>query len=81
MAASEFATFLNYRIYEQADPDELVVAARALARMTGASVYDALYISYAEVIHFDVVTTDEQLARQMASHAVRVHLLSELDIS
>ncbi len=81
MAASEFVTFLGYGVHEQADSDELVVSARRLARSTGASVYDALYVVHAEAIQFEVVTADEQLARQMAGYTVHVHLLSELDFS
>ena len=81
MAASEFATFLSFGVHEQVDSDELILSARRLARWTGASVYDALYVVHAESIQFEVVTADEQLARQMSGYGVPVHLLSELDLS
>ena len=44
-------------------------------------MYDAVYVAYAELHGYEVVTSDEQLARQMSGHAVPVHLLSELDLS
>ncbi len=80
MAASELATFLSYGVHEQVDSDAIVSSAQRLAGETGASVYDALYVVHAEAIQFEVVTADEQLARQMSGHGVPVHLLSELDL-
>ncbi len=80
-AATEFMRFLGYGICNQADPDDLVIAAQVLALETGASVYDALYVVHAEAIQFEVVTADEQLVRQMSGFGVPVHLLSELDLS
>ena len=80
-AASEFATFLGYGIHDTIDSDSLVASAQVIAQETGASMYDAVYVAYAELHGYEVVTSDEQLARQMSGRAVPVHLLSELDLS
>jgi len=80
-ASEEFERFLGFGIHEPMDTDELVLAAQHLARATGATVYDALYIATAEALTYDVVTLDEELVRQMADHPVTMHLLSELDLS
>ncbi len=80
-ATLAFRSFLDFNFYSPADDDALVASAQRLARDTGASVYDALYVAHAEVIRFEVVTADEQLAYQMSNHIVPVHLLSELDLT
>ncbi len=80
-ATSGFPKFLGLAIHDEADSDELILAAQLLARSTGASVYDAVYVVHAESIRYDLVTADEQLAYQMSGYSVRVHLLSELDLS
>lgn len=80
-AATEFARFLGYGISDESDADELVIAAQGLALETGASVYDAVYVMYAELHGHGLVTADGRLARQMIDYTVPVHLLSELDLS
>ncbi len=80
-ATLAFNSFLALSFHSLTDEDALVTSAFRLARSTGASVYDAVYVVHAEAINYDLVTADEELARQMSSYNVRVHLLSELDLS
>ena len=72
---------MGHDIHDPVDNDALLAAAQILAQETGASVYDAAYVAYAELHGYEVVTADEQLARQMSGYSVRVHLLWELDLS
>ena len=80
-AAREFTRFLSYDIHDSSDSDELILAAQEIALDIGASVYDAMYVAYAALHGYDLVTADEQLVRQMSGYGVPVHHLAELDLS
>ena len=80
-AAREFTRFLSYGIHDSSDSDELILAAQEIALDIGASVYDAMYVAYAALHGYDLVTADEQVVRQMSGYGVPVHHLAELDLS
>lgn len=76
-ANSELSSFLSYGIHASEDDDDLLIAAQLLARATGASVYDAVYIAYAELHGYELVTADDRLVRQVAGSGLPVRSLSE----
>lgn len=76
-AVVEWNTFLGYGIHAAQDGDGLVALAGRVARETGASVYDAVYVAYAELLGFGLVTHDERLIRNVEGYPVTVHHLSE----
>lgn len=75
----EMETFLQYGIDESADSGELVAAAQRVAFLTGASVYDAIYVSHAESRGYDLVTCDKALLRRLESYPVRAHDLADFE--
>jgi len=77
-ARTELQTFMNLGIHTSEDSDALVGLAQRIARRTGASVYDALYVAHAQALGFDLVTQDERLTRRMASYPVQVYKLVDL---
>ena len=74
----QLLSFLTLGIHARFDPDELVISALRIARLTGATTYDAMYLAHAEELGFQVVTSDQQLIQLASSYAVPTHHLSEV---
>ena len=77
-AAVELQSFLGFAIHSPEDSDSLVSLAQRIARETGVSVYDALYLAHAQGREFALVTDDQGLVRGAASYDVRVHRLADI---
>ena len=58
------------------DSDEAVQLASRIASQLGTSVYDALYIAYAELRGYAMITNDMRLFRQVQNYPVAVHHLA-----
>lgn len=78
VAEGELQSFMMLGIHAEKDSDDLVAAAQRIARETGATVYDALYVGYAQSLGLALVTDDRELGDEMQGHPARVHLLEDV---
>ena len=60
------------------DDDETVRLASRIAGQFATSVYDALYVAYAELAGCAMITNDRRLLRQVQEYPIAVHHLSEV---
>lgn len=76
--ARGLAFFLDLGIHSAGDDDSLLEHAQRVAHETGASVYDAMYVAYAETLGADLVSSDERLLRLVGAYPIVAYRLSDV---
>ncbi len=77
-ASAELHTFVAYGVHTAMDSDELIGAAQQIARAASLSLYDAVYLAYAEAAGLPLITQDQRLARQAIGGTVMVYPLADV---
>ena len=77
-ASKDLGELLSLDIHAREDSYDLLAGAQSVARQIGSSVYDGVYVAYAEMLGFSFVTGDEALLRLLEEYPVVARRLDEL---
>ncbi len=76
-AATGLSFIVGLGVHVSQDSDDLVLRAHRVAQEIGATVYDSVYVSFAELLGADFVTADLQLVDQVDDYPVRAFPLGQ----